>query len=121
MQTQTNWAMAKNKKGKRKFSIGDERIRLIAGLLFVFTSFLALLAFTSYFFTWQEDQSIAELGISEIMAYERDAIGNWAGKAGILLSAFFIHKWFGVSALGFVFIGCLAGLYFWKIRPLRFF
>lgn len=120
MQSQIDCVMATKKKGKRKFSMGDERIRLIAGLLFVFTSFLALLAFTSYFFTWQEDQSIAELGVSDILSYNKDAIGNWAGKAGILLSAYFVHKWFGVAALGFIFICGLAGLYLWKIRPLPF-
>lgn len=112
--------MAKKKRGKKNFTFGDERIRLIAGLLFVFASFFALLAFTSYFFTWQEDQSIADLSIAEIMAHESSSIENWAGKAGILLSSVFIHKWFGIASVGFILISLLAGLYLWKIRPLAF-
>src|SRR6476661_8150498 len=49
-----------------KFDLSDGRIVKIAGLFFLIVSLYFLVAFTSYLFTWQEDQS-----------YVLDANGGW--------------------------------------------
>jgi len=112
--------MARTRKKRKNSSFADERLRLITGLLFVFFSLFALLAFISYFMTWKEDQSLVDLSIGEIYEQSGAEIGNWAGKAGLVLSSLFIHKWFGIASLGFLLITFLAGLHLWKIRPLPF-
>ncbi len=112
--------MGRSRKKKKKTTFRDERIRLISGLVLVFFSLLALLAFVSFLFTWKEDQSLIGLSVGEILDQQSTQINNWAGKAGLLLSALFIHQWFGIASIGFLFISFLAGLHLWKIRPLPF-
>ncbi len=112
--------MARTRKKRKKSSFTDERFRLITGLLFIFFSLFALLAFVSYFMTWKEDQSLVDLSIGEIYKQSGTDIANWAGKAGLTIASLFIHKWFGVASLGFLLITSLAGMHLWKIKPLPF-
>ncbi len=112
--------MGKSRKKRKKTTFGDERIRLISGLVLVFFSLLALLAFISFLFTWKEDQSLIGLSVGEILDQQSQQINNWAGKAGLVISALFIHQWFGIASIGFLFITFLAGMHLWKIRPLPF-
>src|SRR5262245_16483106 len=39
--------------------LADERTHKVSGLLLILSSFFMLVAFTSNFFTWQEDQAVA--------------------------------------------------------------
>lgn len=98
-----------------KLNFDDGRILKIAGLFFLILSIYFLVAFTSYLFTWQEDQSyvidvnggwsnlfktseeLSESGVSNAV------VENWLGKFGALLSHQFIYEWFGVAS--FIFIG----------------
>ena len=98
-----------------KFTFSDGRLIKIAGLFFLIISLYFLIAFCSYLFTWQEDQSyvmdsnggwanlwktqaeVAELG------FKQHVVENWLGKFGSLLSHQFIYEWFGVAS--FIFIG----------------
>lgn len=96
--------------------VGDKVIK-IAGLFLLILSVYFLIAFTSYLFTWQEDQSYissANGGWSTLLktrselAFDGEqpaAIQNWMGKFGALLSHQFIYKWFGVAS--FIFIGVM--------------
>ena len=98
-----------------KFSFNDERIVKIIGLFFLIISIYFLVAFTSYIFTWEDDQSYVldvnggwsnlwktqkELADS---ALKQPIVQNWLGKFGALLSHQFIYEWFGVAS--FIFIG----------------
>ncbi len=98
-----------------KFTFTDGRLVKIAGLFFLIVSLYFLVAFTSYLFTWQDDQSyvmdsnggwgnlwktqkeLAEMGLKQ------PVVENWLGKFGALLSHQFIYEWFGVAS--FIFIG----------------
>ena len=98
-----------------KLNFDDGRLLKIAGLFFLILSLYFLISFTSYLFTWQEDQSyvidanggwsnlfktseeLAESGVDNPM------VENWLGKLGALLSHQFIYEWFGVAS--FIFIG----------------
>lgn len=110
--------MARTRRKRKKVALTDERVRLITGLVFIFFSLFAILAFASFLFTWKEDQSLFDFSISQIIDNKAISIENWAGKAGFIISNYFIHRWFGVASFGFVFITILLGLSFWKIKLL---
>ncbi len=95
--------------------VGDKAIK-IAGLFLLILSVYFLIAFTSYLFTWQEDQSYISSanGGWDTLFKTREEIAvdgappvvhNWLGKLGALLAHQFIYKWFGVAS--FIFIGVL--------------
>jgi S-DNA-T family DNA segregation ATPase FtsK/SpoIIIE len=87
------------------FDLKDGRLVKVLGLFFLILSVFFLTAFTSYVFTWQEDQSYVskanggwgnlfkneqELALHDI----RPVVDNWMGKFGALLSNQFIYEWF---------------------------
>lgn len=98
-----------------KFKFNDGRAIKIIGLFFLIVSLYFMVAFTSYLFTWEEDQSYVldanggwsnlwktQLEISKSVANQA-VVQNWLGKFGALLAHQFIYEWFGVAA--FIFIG----------------
>jgi S-DNA-T family DNA segregation ATPase FtsK/SpoIIIE len=97
------------------FSLKDGKAIKIIGLVFLLISIAFLIAFTSYLFTWQEDQSYvsaANGGWSNLFKTTQElldsgikdpVVNNWLGKLGALLANQFIYEWFGVSS--FLFIG----------------
>jgi S-DNA-T family DNA segregation ATPase FtsK/SpoIIIE len=113
------------------FDLRDGRVIKIAGLFFLILSVFFLIAFTSYLFTWQQDQSyvskanggwgnlfkttkeLLENGVNNPM------VDNWLGKFGALLSNQFIYEWFGIASFIFVFIFFIIGYrLLFKIRLL---
>lgn len=97
-----------------RFDLADGRAIKIVGLFFVVLSLYFLIAFTSYLFTWQDDQSYVidanggwgnlfkttdELKTAGVTA---PIVQNWLGKFGALLSHQFIYEWFGVASFLFV-------------------
>lgn len=97
------------------FKFNNERLFKIIGLFFLIVSLYFMVGFTSYLFTWQDDQSYvidANGGWSNLMKTQQEltemglnqpAVQNWLGKLGALLSHQFIYEWFGVAS--FLFIG----------------
>jgi S-DNA-T family DNA segregation ATPase FtsK/SpoIIIE len=98
----------------------DGRFVKILGLFFVVLSLYFLIAFTSYLFTWQEDQSYVidanggwgnlfrtaeELKVSKAAPM----VQNWLGKFGALLSHQFIYEWFGIASFLFVLVFFVIG------------
>ena len=96
--------------------IGNKLVKIV-GLFLLILSVYFLIAFFSYLFTWQEDQSYVsaanggwntlfksreELALAGI---EHPMVQNWMGKFGALLAHQFIYKWFGVAS--FLFVGIL--------------
>jgi S-DNA-T family DNA segregation ATPase FtsK/SpoIIIE len=101
-----------------KDGVGSKIVKVIGLLLLIFSVYF-LIAFTSYLFTWEEDQSYvsaanggwstllkskAEL---ETLGVENSVVQNWMGKFGALLAHQFLYKWFGISSfvlVAFLFI-----------------
>ncbi len=93
----------------------------IVGLLFLILSLYFLVAFTSYLFTWQDDQSYVIdanggwnnlfKGVEELKqnGVKDTIVENWLGKLGALLSHQFIYKWFGVASFLFIFVFFVIG------------
>src|SRR5690606_30642345 len=98
-----------------RFTLNDGRLIKIGGLFFLIVSLYFLVAFTSYLFTWQEDQSYvldANGGWNNLFktkeellesGFEHPVVENWLGKFGALLSHQFIYEWFGIAS--FIFVG----------------
>src|SRR5580692_12278114 len=73
-------------------AIKDDRVHKIAGAFsLLFASFL-FIAFTSYLFTWKEDQPIVLNGISTNKA------SNLLGNLGAYISYQFVNHGFGVAS-----------------------
>ncbi|MEP6611343.1 MAG: DNA translocase FtsK 4TM domain-containing protein, partial [Mucilaginibacter sp.] len=99
----------------------NSKLIKISGLFLLLLSVFFLVAFTSYLFTWQEDQSYVSptnggwhnLGrtTQELMEnhVKSPVVENWAGKLGALVSNQFIFEWFGLASFVFVFIFFIAG------------
>ncbi len=93
----------------------------ISGLFLLLLSVYFFVAFTSYLFTWQEDQSYVSAAnggwhnlfktTQELMdnGVKNPIIENWMGKFGALLSNQFIYEWFGVASFLFVFVFFICG------------
>ena len=77
----------------------DERTWKILGAVSLFFSLFLFIAFTSYFFTWKEDQDKVFAGGFSILFNNEVKVTNLLGRLGALISHFFIYKGFGVASL----------------------
>jgi len=103
------------------FDFMNSRFIKILGLFSLLLSVYFLVAFTSYLFTWQEDQSYVWTkngGWSNLFKTTQElvengvknpVVENWMGKFGALLSNQFIYEWFGIASFLFVFIFFIIG------------
>ncbi len=76
----------------------DERTHKIGGSLFVLLALLFFIAFTSYLFTWDEDQDkVFKDGYKLLLGTETN-VANLMGTFGAFISHFFIYKGFGIAS-----------------------
>jgi S-DNA-T family DNA segregation ATPase FtsK/SpoIIIE len=100
----------------------DERTTRIAGLFLLLMSVYMLIAFTSYFFTWKNDQSLVTGSWFDLFKYSDKRVENWLGKLGAIVSHQFMHTWFGFASFSFVlaaFIGGFRILFNASLLPVR--
>ncbi len=102
---------------EKKPFLKDERVRFTIGLFIVFFALYLALAFISYLFTWQADQSFEWISI---FAGSDTLAENWMGKVGASFSVQFMNRWFGITSLLFPIILGLAGLKLLKIKSPKF-
>ena len=80
--------------------------KLVLGSFLVITSLLLFIAFVSFLFTGEADQStLADFASREIKTQ------NWLSKSGAWLSDFFIQRGFGVASFIFSGLVFLSGIY----------
>ena len=90
---------------KPSFKLSSQQ-KLVFGSFLLILGILLCIAFLSFLFTWQEDQStIGELSNRAVKT------NNWLNKFGAWVSDFFIHKGFGVSSFIFSGLIFLSGIY----------
>lgn len=87
----------------------DERTKKISGLFLLLISVYLLIAFTSYFFTWKNDQSLVTGSWFDLIRFSDRHVENWLGKMGAIVSHQFIYNWFGIAAYVFVLLSFLGG------------
>ena len=79
--------------------VKDERTTKIAGAVCLLLATFLFIAFTSYLFTWKEDQSeIFRTGGIKIFASDDVKINNLLGVLGAYVSHTFIYNGFGLSS-----------------------
>ncbi len=104
----------KNKE-RKKLSVNtawiqDKRTRQVLGGFLLVSAVVLFLSFTSYLFSWQEDQSVvAGKSIWELLNPEI-RVSNWLGKVGAWISHSFIHNAFGIASYAFVVLFFVWGL-----------
>lgn len=76
----------------------DERTHKIIGAFFLLVAFLLFVAFTSYLFTWQEDQSKVFRGPKILLPSGDQNVANMLGTAGAYFSDLFIRQGFGIAS-----------------------
>ena len=76
----------------------DERTHKILGAFLLLIAFLMFVGFTSYLFTWQEDQSKVSNGASVLLPGHDVKVFNMLGTAGAYFSHLFFFKGFGISS-----------------------
>ena len=64
----------------------DERSHKIAGTILILIAILLFLSFTSYLFTWQEDQSKVFKGAKILLPSHAESMANLLGTAGAYFS-----------------------------------
>ena len=75
----------------------DERTHKITGAVLLLLAIFLFIAFTSYLFTWKEDQSIIANGIS-ILHPSSNTTANLLGNIGAYVSHVFFYKGFGLAS-----------------------
>ncbi|MCR1026390.1 DNA translocase FtsK [Cellulophaga baltica] len=93
---------APKKKASLKLS---KQNKIILGSLIMLFSVALFFAFISFFFTWQDDQSL----LSEFSNRNQEA-KNLLNKFGAAISHLFVYKGFGIAALIFTFLFFISGL-----------
>ncbi len=91
------------KKVSFKFS---KQNKIILGSLLVLLSIALFFSFISYYFTWQEDQSL----LAQFADRNAEA-ENLLKKFGASVSHFFMYQGFGLASFIFTFLLCITGLY----------
>ena len=103
------------------FDFKDGRFIKVIGLFFLIMSLYFAIAFTSYLFTWQEDQSYVSAAnggwhnlfksYQELVdnGVKNPVVENWLGKFGALLSNQFMYEWFGIASYLFVVVFFVLG------------
>src|SRR5690606_27556073 len=80
--------------------------KLVLGSFLAILGLLLFIAFISFFFTGEADQS----SLANFSSRETES-KNWLSKSGAWLSDFFIHRGFGISAFIFSILIFLSGIY----------
>ncbi|MGB3150531.1 MAG: DNA translocase FtsK 4TM domain-containing protein, partial [Maribacter sp.] len=80
--------------------------KIIIGSLLALLSIALFFSFVSFYFNWQDDQSL----LSEFKDRNAEA-KNLLNKFGASVSHFFIYKGFGIASLIIPFLICLTGIY----------
>jgi len=97
----------KSKPVKKKIIFGlSKQNKIILGSLLVLFSIALFFSFVSFYFTWQDDQSL----LTEFKNRNEEA-KNLLNKFGASVSHFFVYKGFGIASLIIPFLLCLSGIY----------
>ena len=76
----------------------DERSHKIVGTFLILLSILLFISFTSYLFTWQEDQSKVFKGAKILLPSHAESMANLLGTAGAYFSDLFFRSGFGIAS-----------------------
>ena len=91
----------------------SKKNKIIFGSFLIVLSLALFFSFISFYFTWQEDQSL----LSEFLDRNAES-SNLLNKFGAAISHFFMYKGFGLASFAFPILLSISGLYlFLGINP----
>jgi S-DNA-T family DNA segregation ATPase FtsK/SpoIIIE len=99
---------------KVKELVKDERTHKVLGVISLLLSLYCFIAFTSYLFTWQDDQDKVFRYSANILLMDNEAVKveNLLGRLGAFVSHWFFYKGFGVASYLFCFLFFILGVNF---------
>ncbi|SHI98668.1 DNA segregation ATPase FtsK/SpoIIIE, S-DNA-T family [Arenibacter nanhaiticus] len=98
---------------KKDFTIQlSKQNKIITGSLLMLFSIALFFSFVSYYFTWQEDQSL----LTEF-ANRNELAKNLLNKFGASVSHFFIYKGFGPASIIFTYLLFISGYHMFLSKP----
>jgi S-DNA-T family DNA segregation ATPase FtsK/SpoIIIE len=90
--------------------IKSEKTHKIFGLFLILFSVFLLIGFTSFFFTWKNDQNLVNGSWFDLLRFSDKKVENWLGKFGAIVSYQFMQVWFGIASYAFVILSFIAGI-----------
>jgi len=81
-----------------KSLVKDERTHKIAGAVLLLLSVFLFISFTSYLFTWKQDQDKVFQNGSGFLFADDIKVNNLLGRLGAYISHFFFYKGFGIAS-----------------------
>lgn len=102
----------KEEKVKVKEIVKDERTYKIVGSILLLTTFFLFIAFTSYIFTWRQDQDKVLKGFSSFLFGDNIKTANLLGRIGAYISHLFFYKGFGLASYLFCTFFFIIGVNF---------
>ncbi|SIR27670.1 FtsK/SpoIIIE family DNA translocase [Maribacter ulvicola] len=88
--------------------------KIILGSLLMLFSIALFFSFISFYFNWQDDQSL----LTEFKN-RNELAKNLLNKFGASISHFFMYKGFGLASLIIPFLVCITGIYLFLGMPLK--
>ncbi len=96
---------------KAKEFFQDTRTRKVFGAFMLLLALYLFVAFTSFVFTWKQDQAhVANKDFIEVIGNKDFDARNRLGRFGAYIAHQFMHNWFGIAAYFFVFLSFMAGI-----------
>ena len=97
----------------------SETVHFVLGLALVIFAVYLLLAFSSFFFTGAEDQSIIDKADPQELSSVNNGVRNYAGSRGAQLASYLINDCFGISSFFILVFLAVAGLKLMRVRTFR--
>ena len=98
--------------------VKDERTSKIMGLLFMLLTLFLFVAFTSYLFTWQEDQDKVQLWRTHLFSTNDVKVNNILGFIGAFVAYQIIFNGFGLASYLFCTTTFVLGVNLFFTKPL---
>ncbi len=97
-ETPQKFSPDKEEKVRVKELVKDERTYKILGSVLLLIAFFLFTAFTSYLFTWRQDQDKVFAGAGSVLFEDGIQTANLLGRIGAWISHVFIYKGFGIAS-----------------------
>ncbi len=110
---------SKNKKINFLGALKNDRFRFFSGVFLLFFGVLLIFSFTSFLFTWKQDQDVLGLNWINYIFNTNVTVENSAGKIGLFLSHIFVYNWFGIASYAIVWLVGVSGVKLLKIKDIR--
>ncbi|SDH13277.1 FtsK/SpoIIIE family DNA translocase [Chitinophaga filiformis] len=97
---------------KVKELVKDERTHKVLGVICLLLSLYCFIAFTSYLFTWEEDQDKVFRYSTSLLLMDMDSVKveNLLGRLGAFVSHWFFYKGFGIASYLFCYLFFILGV-----------